>query len=423
MWLALLALSAAADDTDWKQLHSPHAAASSYLQSNWNKYTENYHPTYILDGNPKTAWVEGAKGNGEGSWITWPVSRVPHARRVKLRIRNGYHKSKNLLLANAAPSVVRIELRSGDRVVHAREAQLARDLTWQEVVLVPHADVPFDNVRLVVLAAHEGSAYADLCISDIETWIDAEVAHNKPVENAKHLAAMAWIKARVDAAAYFAKQPKEYPFAATQFRSEDSVEVSTEVARGWMSEHMSMASTIDRMLERDTPWRRLDVKDVPRLPEGVWLPDGSDRWFAADLAFFETDKEWRFRKKGDEHWIREDARSNVRVEMLDDGVTPHLAAFHTRRVVEERSTYTTTERWLVRFDEQGRTTEIFVAADASEDEMCKGWADRKQWTISRQDGRINRIELHRRNWCKGGFHNDEYVEPPQNTLTVWKPVT
>ena len=39
----------------WKQLHSPEAVATSYLKSNWNRFEENYHPNYVLDGDPKTA--------------------------------------------------------------------------------------------------------------------------------------------------------------------------------------------------------------------------------------------------------------------------------------------------------------------------------------------------------------------------------
>jgi hypothetical protein len=423
MWLALLALTASADDTTWKQLHSPQATASSYLQSNWNKFTENYHPTYILDGNPKTAWVEGATGNGEGSWVGWPVSRVPAARRVKLRIRNGYHKSQNLLVANAAPSVIRVELRDGERVVYSREAQLRRDLSWQEVVLDPPLDVPVDGIRIVVVAAHKGSAYADLCISDVETWIDADAPYNAPIEKAKHQVALGWIRARVDAAAWFANQPKEYPFAATQFRA-STERVDDATAAAWGAEHATAVGAVTALLGESTPWRRVDVKSPPRLPEGLDLPTGAERWFASDRAFFEADEEWRFQKAGENEWIREVAESNVRMSTHPDGITPRLAALHTRQVVEERGTYTTTARWLVSFDPEGHTTEIFVVSEDSGDEVCSGYTDHKRFTFVRQAGKVVRVDGRHRNWCSGGWTMpDEYVETPTQDRVVWTPAT
>ena len=50
---------------NWKPLRSAEATATSFLQNDWNQYQENYHPSYVLDENPATAWVEGAKGFGE----------------------------------------------------------------------------------------------------------------------------------------------------------------------------------------------------------------------------------------------------------------------------------------------------------------------------------------------------------------------
>jgi hypothetical protein len=86
--------------------------ASSFLRSDWNKYNENYHPSYVLDGNPKTAWVEGVDGNGEQERITIPLTPLKSASAVKLRIRNGYQKSDTLFTANAVPRNVTITARS-----------------------------------------------------------------------------------------------------------------------------------------------------------------------------------------------------------------------------------------------------------------------------------------------------------------------
>ena len=102
----LASLAMAPAQADFNRLHPRAANASSYLRSNWNRFTENYHPNYVLDDNPATAWVEGDAGNGEGAVLRLPVSALQTARSVKLRVRNGYQKSDNLLVANAAPHKV-----------------------------------------------------------------------------------------------------------------------------------------------------------------------------------------------------------------------------------------------------------------------------------------------------------------------------
>ena len=91
---------------DLPRLYSSHAKSSSFLKSAWNKYNENYHPNYVLDDNPKTAWVEGVDGNGEGETLLIPFSPLSSAKKVRLKIRNGYQKSENLMKANSAPKEI-----------------------------------------------------------------------------------------------------------------------------------------------------------------------------------------------------------------------------------------------------------------------------------------------------------------------------
>ena len=92
----------------WKPLRSASASATSFLQNNWNRFEENYHPSYVLDENPATAWVEGAAGFGIDESITIPLSAVRVARAIRLRIWNGYQKSMHLWTKNAMPNRVRI---------------------------------------------------------------------------------------------------------------------------------------------------------------------------------------------------------------------------------------------------------------------------------------------------------------------------
>ncbi len=107
-----LVLVASAAHADFKRLHAERATATSFLESNWNKYQENYHPTYVLDDDPSTAWVEGAEGDGVGQSLTVKVSALKKANALKLVITPGYQKSKALFAANGTPTQLGLEVRS-----------------------------------------------------------------------------------------------------------------------------------------------------------------------------------------------------------------------------------------------------------------------------------------------------------------------
>ena len=76
-----------------RRLHPDRATASSFLWNDWNRFQENYHPLYLVDDDPKTAWVEGVAGHGDGEWVKVHTTRVAAVTKVRLRLRNGYHKS------------------------------------------------------------------------------------------------------------------------------------------------------------------------------------------------------------------------------------------------------------------------------------------------------------------------------------------
>src|SRR5579859_1045884 len=135
-------LPALASETHWNRLYTASAEASSFLENSWNKYQENYHPNYAFDDNPETAWVEGVDGYGEGEKLTWHVSEVSSARKIRLRIRNGYQKSEKLFLANSAPKEIELSVlsRSGKPVTTAK-LTLEKKMGWQEITL------PFRRVK------------------------------------------------------------------------------------------------------------------------------------------------------------------------------------------------------------------------------------------------------------------------------------
>jgi hypothetical protein len=215
--LLLLALLPVGTPGAFHELHADHAEASSYLKSNWNKYEENYHPTYVLDGDPKTAWVEGKADEGVGESITIPLSTLSSARALKLRIKNGYQRSAKLLAANAAPARITVIVKGANGEESARTtATLAKKMGAQDVV-VDVGGKPVASVTLVVDSVTPGTVYTDTCISDIAVFVDSVVPHNAKAENAKLAAAKAWRTERVERAKYFARLPPDFAFSSSTF--------------------------------------------------------------------------------------------------------------------------------------------------------------------------------------------------------------
>ncbi|MBM7117444.1 NADase-type glycan-binding domain-containing protein [Archangium primigenium] len=200
----------------WPRLYSAEASATSFLRNNWNTYQENYHPSYVLDDDPKTAWVEGAEGDGVGESLTIPLSSLASARAVRLVIFNGYQKSPALLAANAAPKQLTVTVKGPAGTPSARQ-----QLTLEKQMGPQSFDIPVkggvSEVVLTLDSVHPGSKYRDTCISDVRVFVDSDVKYNASAEQGKRKALLGWKKARVADAKYYASLPKDYPYASTHF--------------------------------------------------------------------------------------------------------------------------------------------------------------------------------------------------------------
>lgn len=410
-WSLATALAAEPAPADpFVPLYAAEATSSSFLRSNWNKFTENYHPNYALDGDPATAWVEGVDGVGVGEWIGWQTSQVSAVHRVKLRVRNGYQKSAALLTANAAPSRVSIELRSSGAVVFRQTVDLKRTLDWQDVVLDPPSDVPLDEVRLQIDAVQPGSAYADTCLSEVEVYVDSDTRWNGPYERSKQAALRAWAADRAQAAAFFASQPREYPFAATHFAQGPTQALEGSAKAAFERELEEAVRLEQRLWATPSPWRRVDGS-VPRTPDGLELPEALGRWLAPERTLFEAADEWRSRTEQggeDQGWHVVTRLSNARVELAPDGVTLASGVFRVDVVSEERSTNHATSSWLLRFDAAGRVRWAMVRRDEDHPEGCESASETSVYELERDAaGRVAAVTRRSRTTCRGSWD----VEP------------
>lgn len=390
----------------FQPLYADSAEATSFLKSNWNKYEENYHPNYVLDGDPKTAWVEGKDGDGVGESITIPVSTLTSARSVRLDIKNGYQKSKNLLEANGAPAKVTVRvLGPNGRPTGTTTSTLTRSMGTQSVTIPVQGGV--EAVQLVIDSVTTGKKYRDTCISDIQVFVDSDVPYNAQAENAKRGALKAWIKERFETAAYFAKLPAEYPFAASRFEEVATVELTSlkdpyELKKmpDWGDEPVEVPKPAYKTIKArlDTPALQplsvedralvnrllaLDSAHETKMPEaGTWMaasrngraprtPDGleflGDAWITlSDVSFFEARGKagtrtvrWGEGYSEDESVpaprveVGNELRSNAWVMRRGDGTVAAVYRVN-EQTWSERAVYTETTRELLVYDEGSR---------------------------------------------------------------------
>lgn len=125
-----------------------------------------YAPELVVDGDPQTAWNEGAEpGRGEGESLQ--IRLVEPAWVARLLIRNGYQKDQATFFDNARAA--RLLARFDDGSLYEL---VLLDRMGEQVVEFP---VPALTRRLVleVVAAYPGVHYEDLALSEIvvQGWL------------------------------------------------------------------------------------------------------------------------------------------------------------------------------------------------------------------------------------------------------------
>jgi hypothetical protein len=265
--LVLAVGSAAADEAVERRLYTDTAEASSFLWGDWNRFIENYHPNYVGDDDARTAWVEGSAGSGAGEWLRLQVTPLDGTIAVRLKIRNGYQKSKGLFAANArAKDVVRLL----PSKTEAKATLIDRD-GWQELIVAQTAG-PMRTVELKVASVYEGSKYKDLCISDVQVFATATTPDNPGFEKSKKKALLAWRAARLAAA-------KAYGGAKVALPLHPSYQVTTTEVQGACSD-CDLAGMLDAAAgnPRFKEWKaalelgKTVVADLDHLPAAQLAP-------------------------------------------------------------------------------------------------------------------------------------------------------
>jgi len=151
----------------------------------------DYAPLRAIDGDPRTAWCEGVKGDGVGEslQVTMSVERPPgdvECRLLRVDLATGFRWDEATYQANGRASAVRVErcadASDGVDVSLGRKTPERQDLLrlgWLRDDDGP-ADGPIEIhlprgvlagepscIRLIILGAKPGKRYHDTCISEV----------------------------------------------------------------------------------------------------------------------------------------------------------------------------------------------------------------------------------------------------------------
>ena len=133
-------------------------ASSELSESNMTHFAGR-----VLDGDPDTAWVEGAAGQGIGEKLvltfdgTYQVSG--------LRICAGYQKNDYVYYNNSRPETISVEFSDG-----SVENYSLADVYDQEQVVTFSTPKETSYIRIIINSVYPGTKYEDTCISEIKLF-------------------------------------------------------------------------------------------------------------------------------------------------------------------------------------------------------------------------------------------------------------
>ena len=130
--------------------------------SSLSEYDMTHEPEFLTDGMVKTAWVEGAPGQGIGESVTLYFDDVYQV--TGFDIYAGYHKSKSLYRKNSRPKEISVEFSDGSGETFVLKDQFKK----QSVRLSRPVDTEY--MTITIESVYLGSKFEDTVISEIELY-------------------------------------------------------------------------------------------------------------------------------------------------------------------------------------------------------------------------------------------------------------
>lgn len=122
--------------------------------------SNTYYVDNLVDNNKSTAWVEGSDNEGIGQSVVFKSDKLQKISRIK--ILNGYCKSKDLYLKNNRVKAVKIIFSDGTIITRQ-----IKDLYNEFELIEFDSPIDCDELTLEIQEVYKGSKYNDTCISEI----------------------------------------------------------------------------------------------------------------------------------------------------------------------------------------------------------------------------------------------------------------
>jgi hypothetical protein len=138
------------------------ATPPSLRRQDDDRTANDYIADNVLDGSVRTAWAEGAPGLGVGARLRFTLPE--RAELTRIRIVNGYGKSRAHLLDNAAAKSIVIDTGGDRRPLRRRLSRTARPQSVRAKFGTTR------QVTITITSAYRGDRFEDLAISEVSFY-------------------------------------------------------------------------------------------------------------------------------------------------------------------------------------------------------------------------------------------------------------
>ena len=126
---------------------------------------KDYPVKNTVDGDLKTTWLEGVKGNGINEWVMY--SSENNQKVSSITLYNGYLKNDKVYLNNGRIKKLSIEFSDGETITRDFEKASFSEAKNGIVITLDEPKVT-TSVKLTILDAYQGSYYTDTGFSEIK---------------------------------------------------------------------------------------------------------------------------------------------------------------------------------------------------------------------------------------------------------------
>jgi hypothetical protein len=141
---------------------------SSYLTEYIRDREYKYPPENLSSGQLNPPWVEGAKGDGIGEWVTFHYTEESRS----FYIFNGYYDPKYPYLFTKNNRIKRFKLEAYSEFNRTEETfKYSQEFELEDTPQIQKIEIPrgYKYFKMIILDVYKGTHYEDTCLSGIFT--------------------------------------------------------------------------------------------------------------------------------------------------------------------------------------------------------------------------------------------------------------